>query len=43
MELRHLRYFVAIVECNGYQKASLHLHVAQPALTQTVQDLEHEL
>ena len=43
MELRHLRYFVAVVECHGYRKASVHLHVAQPALTQTVQDLEQEL
>ena len=43
MELRHLRYFTAIVEGNGYRAASRRLHVAQPALTQTVLDLEAEL
>ena len=43
MELRHLRYFTSIVEHKGYREASRHLHIAQPALTQTVHDLEDEL
>ena len=43
MELRHLRYFTAVVEANGYRNASRRLHVAQPALSQTVTDLEDEM
>ena len=43
MELRHLRYFIGIVECRGYRQASRMLHVAQPALSQTVLDLEYEI
>ena len=43
MELRHLRYFTTIVECKGYREASRYLHIAQPALTQTVLDLEAEI
>ena len=43
MELRHLRYFTAVVEAKGYRNASRRLHIAQPALSQTVTDLEEEL
>ena len=43
MELRHLRYFTAVVEAKGYRSASRRLHIAQPALSQTVADLEDEL
>ncbi len=43
MELRHLRYFVAIVDHREYREASRHLHVSQPALTQAVVDLEVEI
>ncbi len=43
MELRHLRYFTAVVECKGYREASRQLHIAQAALSQTVSDLEDEL
>ena len=43
MELRHLRYFTAVVEAKGYRNASRRLHIAQPALSQTVTDLEDEL
>jgi DNA-binding transcriptional LysR family regulator len=43
MELRHLRYFVAVVQWKGYREASRHLHIAQPAISQTVADLEREL
>jgi DNA-binding transcriptional LysR family regulator len=43
MELRHLRYFTAVVQWKGYREASRHLHVAQPAISQTVVDLEEEL
>ena len=43
MELRHLRYFTAVVKWNGYREASRRLHIAQPAISQTVRDLEEEL
>jgi DNA-binding transcriptional LysR family regulator len=43
MELRHLRYFSAVVQWQGYREASRHLHIAQPAISQTVADLEQEL
>jgi DNA-binding transcriptional LysR family regulator len=43
MELRHLRYFTAVVQWKGYREASRRLHIAQPAISQTVTDLEQEL
>lgn len=43
IELRHLRAFVAVAEESSYSKAALRLHVAQPSVTRTVQQLEHAL
>ena len=43
MELRQLRYFVAIVDHGSLSRAALVLHVAQPALTQQLRQLEAEL
>jgi DNA-binding transcriptional LysR family regulator len=43
MELRHLRYFTAVVEFKGYREASRRLHIAQPSISQAVSDLEDEL
>jgi len=43
MELRHLRYFTAVVDCKGYREASRRLHIAQPSISQAVSDLEDEL
>src|SRR4029077_662177 len=43
MELRHLRYFTAVVQWKSYREASRRIHVAQPAISQTVTDLENEL
>ncbi|HTV15354.1 MAG TPA: LysR substrate-binding domain-containing protein [Acidobacteriaceae bacterium] len=43
MELRHLRYFTAVVQWKGYREASRRLYVAQPSISQAVADLEEEL
>ncbi len=43
MELRHLRYFTAVVQWKGFREASRRLHIAQPAISQSVADLEEEL
>jgi DNA-binding transcriptional LysR family regulator len=43
MELRHLRYFTAVVKWKGYREAARRLHIAQPAISQAVSDLEEEL
>src|SRR6266496_4175269 len=43
MELRHLRYFLAVAEALNFTKASAQLRVAQPALSRQVQDLEDEI
>jgi DNA-binding transcriptional LysR family regulator len=43
MELRHLRYFLAVGEALNFTKASARLRVAQPALSRQMTDLEDEI
>src|SRR5207247_11062473 len=43
MELRHLRYFVAVAETLSFTKGAKKLRLAQPSLTRQIKDLEEEI
>jgi len=43
LQLRHLRYFARIVEAGSFSRAASTVHVAQPALSQQIAELEIDL
>ena len=43
MDIRQLKFFLAVVDHNGFSRAAAHLLVAQPSLSQAIASFEREL
>ncbi len=43
MDIRQLKFFLAVVDHNGFSRAAQHLMVAQPSLSQAIATFEREL
>lgn len=43
MDIRTLRYFLAVAREENITKAAEHLHISQPSLSKQLMDLEQEL
>ena len=43
MDVRQLKFFLAVVDCGGFSKAAEQLYIAQPSLSQAIAGFEREL